>query len=56
MSGKPQDCSFPEEGLTVKDRFGLDNERLGPNPAFDSYRYPYHQAIPQPGDSRQWIP
>lgn len=37
MPGKPHDRSFPVERFTVKDRFGLDSKREGPNPAFGSY-------------------
>ncbi len=51
MPGKPHDCSIPEEGFTVKDRFGLDSK--GPNPAFSSYRYQYRQTISLPGDSHR---
>ena len=51
MPGKPHECSFPEGRFTVKDRFGLDSKREGPNPPFNSYRYPYRQNISLPGDS-----
>jgi hypothetical protein len=51
MPGKPYGASFPEERFTVKDRFGLDSKREGPNPGIGSYRYQYRQTIPLPGDS-----
>ena len=53
MPGKPHDCSIPEEGFTVKDRFGLDSKWEGPNPAFGSYRHRYRQSILLAGDSHR---
>jgi len=53
MPGKPHDSSFPVEGFTVKDRFGLDSKREGLNPAFGSYRHRYRQSILLTGDSHR---
>ncbi len=53
MLGKPHETSFPEESFTVKDRFGLDSKREGPNPASGSYRQFYRQPVPLAGDSHR---
>jgi hypothetical protein len=53
MPGKPHDRSFPEERFTVKDRFGLDSKREGPNPASGSYRHRYRQNVLLSGDSHR---
>ena len=53
MSGKPHEISFPEETFTVKDRFSLNSEREGLNPASGSYRRIYRQPVPLAGDSHR---
>ena len=53
MPGKPHGASFPKERFTVKDRFGLDSKREGLNPTSGSYRHPYRQCVPLPGDSHR---
>lgn len=45
MPGKPHKTSFPEETFTVKDRFGLNSERDGLNPALSSYRQFHRQPV-----------
>ena len=53
MPGKPHEISFPEETFTVKDRFGLNSEREGLNPASGSYRQFYRQPVLLAGDSHR---
>ncbi len=53
MLGKPHKTSFPEETFTVKDRFGPNSKREGPNPASSSYRHFYRQPVLLAGDSHQ---
>lgn len=53
MPGKPHEISFPEKTFTVKDRFGLNSERKGLNPAFGSYRHFSRQPVPLAGDSHR---
>jgi len=53
MLGKPHEISFPEETFTVKDRFGLNSEREGLDPASGSYRHIYRQPVPLSGDSHR---
>jgi len=43
--------AIPEETFTVKDRFGLDSERDGLNPALGSYRQFHRQPVLLAGDS-----
>lgn len=53
MPGKPHEISFPEESFTVKDRFGPDSKREGPNPTSGFYRHFYRQPVPLAGDSHR---
>ncbi|WP_313477419.1 hypothetical protein, partial [Stutzerimonas kunmingensis] len=53
MPGKPHGASFPKERFTVKDQFGLDSKRESLNPTSGSYRHPYRQCVPLPGDSHR---
>ncbi|MCQ4166264.1 hypothetical protein [Tahibacter harae] len=53
MLGKPHKTNFPKKTFTVKDGFGLDSEREGPNPTFVSHRQRYRQSVLLAGDSHR---